>query len=137
MLTLHVLAFVFSFGVIWKADKEAFAWVRGKKEILNRRTLRLYHVLTWLGLLALIITGAVLSYPMYDYLLRQPLFIMKLLFVGILLVNAVLIGRLMKVTTTRPFASLSWDERFPLLTSGAISSLSWLGAFVLALALFK
>lgn len=137
MVTLHIFSMMFSFGVIWKADKDALAWLRGKREVLDASRLRLHHTLMWLGLAALIVTGSILSYPMLGYLLSQPLFIMKLLFVAILIVNAVLIGRVMHVAHVRSFASLTWNERVPLLMSGVISSFAWLGALVLALALFK
>lgn len=137
MLTLHLLAAIFSFGVIWKADKEALSWVLGKKAVLNAHRLHYFHLLTWFGLGALIVTGTFLSYPMLGYLLSQKLFIMKLLFVVILLLNALLIGRLMEIPTTRAFASVSWKERMPLLLSGATSGISWFGALVLALTVFK
>ena len=128
---------VFSLAIVFKADKEALSWMRGKKPLLSPRRMRVFHVLTWSGLVALIVTGSILTYPMLGFLLSQPLFILKLLFVAILLVNAVLIGRLMHIAKGSTFASLSWNERLPLLTSGAISSFSWLGALVLALVLFS
>lgn len=137
MLTLHILAALFSFGIVWKADKQALSWIRGTQPVLSVQRMRRYHILTWSGLLALVSSGAALSYPMLRYLLAEPVFIMKLLFVAVLLVNAVLIGRLIAIATTKTFASLSWNERLPLLVSGAVSSVSWLGALVLALILFS
>ena len=137
MFTIHVLATLFSFGVVWKADKEALAWVRGKKETLSEKRMRTYHILMWVGLVALVVTGSILSYPMLGYLLSRPLFIMKILFVAVLFLNAILIGRMMRTATTQAFATLQWNDRLPLMISGAASSISWVGALVLALVLFS
>lgn len=137
MLPVHIFSVLFSLGTVFMADKEALAWLRGKKETLSEGRMRVYHFLTWSGLFALLVSGSFLSYPMLSYLLTQPLFIMKILFVGVLFVNAVLIGRLMHVALNRPFADLAWSERFPLFVSGAVSSFSWAGALILALLVFK
>ena len=133
---IHVLTVFFSFGVILLADKQAFAWMRGKQMTLNANRLHLYHLLTWIGLGILIVTGGIMFWPRADYLLHQPLFIMKMLFVGMLVVNAVLIGRLMHVAVLRPFASLSKKELMPLMLSGAISMIGWMGAVLIAVTIF-
>ena len=137
MVALHLFSMFFSLGVIFAADKEALAWMRGKKTTLRRRRMLIYHILTWTGLSGLIVSGTMLFLPMRSFLLSQPLFIMKLLFVAVLIVNGILIGRFASLSAERSFASLSWDERMPLFVSGAVSSFSWLGAVVLALILFK
>lgn len=134
--TIHVVTVFFSFGVIMLADKQALSWMRGKQLTLNPKRLHLYHWLTWLGLIVLIITGSIMFWPRADYLLREPLFIMKMLFVGMLVVNAILIGRLMNVAVSRPFASLSKAELLPLFASGAISMTAWVGAAIIAVSIF-
>jgi hypothetical protein len=134
--TIHVAAVFFSFGIILLADKQAFSWMRGKQLTLNARLLYFYHRLTWAGLFVLIATGTIMFWPRADYLLTQPLFIMKMLFVGILLVNAVLINRFMQTATTRPFSSLSGKEIAPLIASGAISTTAWVGAVLVAVTIF-
>lgn len=134
--TIHIGAVFFSFGIIMLADKQAFAWMRGAQQTLNPRLVHLYHRLTWLGLLVLITTGSIMFWPRASYLLAQPLFIMKMLFVGMLLVNAILIGRLMDAALTRPFASLSKKEIIPLFSSGAISMTAWVGAVLIAVTIF-
>ena len=135
--SLHIAAVIFSFGVIMLADKQAFSWIRGKQVTLDPKRLHLYHLLTWVGLLVLVVTGVIMLWPRADYLLRQPLLIMKMLFVGILLVNAILIGRLMNLAVMRSFASLSKRELIPLFASGAFSMIGWVGALVVAIAVFK
>ena len=136
LLTFHIGATFFSVGMILLADKEAFAWMRGTKSTLHAKRMLLYHRLMWVGLLSLIFSGFLMFLPMSAYLLSQPLFIMKLLFVGILVVNAVLIGRLMHIAPNHTYASLTWKDKMPLFTSGAISVFSWAGAIAIALYLF-
>lgn len=136
MLTLHVLSVIFSFCVVIFSDKVGFSWIRGKKQTLEHKTVRMLHILTWVGLLALIITGVILFWPFKNYLLHQPLFIIKMLFVAALVVNAFLIGKLMHVATEKPFQSLTFSEITPLVLSGTISIFSWFGALIIALVLF-
>jgi hypothetical protein len=137
MLALHVLTVVFSLCVVFLADKEALFWILGRKTVLSVKTVAVYHWLTWAGLATLVLSGAYLALPQLSYLLSQPLFIMKLLFVAVLLLNAVLIGRFSHIATERAFSALTWHEMMPLLTSGAISFFGWTGAVILALALFQ
>ena len=136
MTLAHILSIGFVAALTTLADKEAFAWMRGKKRTLDPTLLHSVHLLTWVGLISLITTGAVLFYPMRDYLLREPLFIMKILLVAVLLVNGVLIGRLMRIASERTFASLNLKEKSQLLISGGASFVGWTGALVLGLLLF-
>lgn len=136
MTLVHVLSIGFVIAVITMADKEALAWMRGKKSVLDRRSLHNLHVMTWVGLLALIASGVTLFWDRKEYLLTQPLFIMKMLFVAVLVVNGILIGRLMNIALEKPFADLSPKKKVELFASGMISSLSWIGAFILGIILF-
>lgn len=136
MLALHVFSVIFSFVTILRADFQALSWLLGKQELLSEERLRRYHSMTWAGLVALTMTGSFLSYPMLGYLFHQPLFIMKLLFVAMLITNAILISRHLHLAASRPFASLSIDERLPLFASAGISFAGWFGALILALVLF-
>lgn len=133
---VHVALVFVAFGVIFFADHEVFGWVRGTKPTLSPSRMRYIHHATWATLLSLIATGTLLLLPQASDLLSQPLFIMKLLFVAILIVNAILIGRLVPLTLTRTFASLTWEERLPLFTSGAVSVFSWVSIVIIALAVF-
>ena len=136
MLFIHIFATGFALAVIVMSDKEAFDWMRGKKQMLDPLLLHRLHLLTWTALLALIVSGLILFYPQRTILLTNPLFIMKLLFVAILCVNGILIGRLMGIAQMRPFVSLTSREKMQLLVSGAASFISWAGAFVLGMILF-
>jgi len=136
MKIFHIIFVLFSICIIFFADKEGFAWIRGKKETLDPKRLHLLHILTWTGLLLLIASGITLLLPQAQFLLREPFFIMKMLFVATLVVNAFLIGRLMHIATVRPFHSLALKEKIQLLTSGVISTVSWISVILLALYIF-
>lgn len=136
LLSLHILAFALAVLVIVRADSQALLWVLGRKPTLDVRRVHRYHAVLWVLLAILAGTGATLFWPLRAYLLSDAGFILKMLFVGILIANSVLIGRLQSVATSRTFASLTAEERYPLLASGAISTFSWVSAFILALTLF-
>lgn len=67
-----------------------------------------------------------------DYLLTVPVFYVKMGFVATLIVNAFFIGRMMHIASTQPFASLSRNKQVPLLISGVVSVVCWIGAIVSA-----
>jgi len=135
MTLLHLCAMLFAVVLIVCADLQATAWMRGAKQTLNKKTMQLLHWLTWGALLALVVSGIILLIPR-TYLLAEPLFVLKLLFVGMLLVNAVLIGRLMPMALERPYASLTAKEKLPLFVSGAVSAGSWVAVLAIAYYLF-
>jgi hypothetical protein len=55
--------------------------------------------------------------------------------VAALIINSFFVGRFAKLASERPYASLARHERLPLLISGAVSTLSWLGAIACGLLL--
>ena len=137
MTPLHIISFGFVLGVTVIADKEAFAWMRGIRATLDSKQLAFYHRLVWVGLASLIVTGTLLVYPSRLYVLSDVLFLIKLLFVGVLIVNAVLIGRLQDHAVTMPNKDVPASEKRALFLSGAISVISWLSAAGIALLLFE
>jgi len=136
MLTAHISAVALTLFLVLIADKQAIAWMRGKKEFLAPQTLKRMHIFVWLGLAVVISTGAYMAYPLREYLFHHPPFIGKMTFVGLLLVNGVVIGKLMRIATKKRFAELTNGERTALFMSGAVSAISWLGALTLAFFLF-
>lgn len=136
MLPLHILSFGFVIGVSAIADKDALSWMLGSRETLEEGRLRQYHRMIWVGLGALLITGALLLFPARLYLLGDILFDIKLLFVVILMVNALLIGRLAEHAVTVPFREVSARDKRALFASGAISLLSWGAAAGIAFLMF-
>ncbi len=136
IVLLHV-SFLCLAGVgILIADHAAFNWMRGKTRTIGKKALFTAHWIVTTGLLGLIYTGLVLFWPVRDYLLTQPLFLIKMGFVAALLINSIVIEWLMHVAAYRPFKSLSMGQKAPLFLSGAISTASWAGAGLMALLQF-
>jgi hypothetical protein len=128
MKIVHLSILICTAIIILFADEQGFAWMRGKVSLLDPRRMRWLHRLMWTGLAGMIVTGLIQFLPAYEYYLAEPTFIMKMCFVGILVFNGILIGRLQHIATERPFASLSTAEKMPLLASGAISTIGWVSA---------
>jgi hypothetical protein len=126
--SVHVAVLVCTALVIAYADHEAFLYIRGEKQTLNKVQTRWLHRGVWLGLSLMIITGVLMVAPAYDYYLGEPAFLIKMLLVGLLIGNGVAIGALTSVAAVTPFRELSKRKKLLLLLSGALSSLGWLGA---------
>jgi hypothetical protein len=132
ILTLHILSVISAFCVVAYADHYGFKWVRGSTPTLDEKKLKNLHLLTWGVLLLVILTGGTLFYNDYESLLTSSVFLLKMSFVGALIVNALVIGFLMKVATNSKFVNLSTKEKIPLIIIGGTSSLCWLGALTCA-----
>lgn len=136
LLPIHLLSLAITFVGIVLADHQGFNWMHGKEITLDEKKVRRYHHWVSYGLVAMIVTGGLLAYPAFKFLLTRPAFYFKMLFVSMLIINAFVINSLMKVALTRPFSTLAMSEKLPLLISGAISTFGWLGAFACAFFLF-
>jgi hypothetical protein len=133
---VHLLALAVAACGVLAADKVGFSWIRGKVRTLSPRTLHILHETLSYALAALIVSGLYLFWPMRDYLLHQNLFLLKMLFVGVLVINSVVIDRLMLVATKVPFAMISPKGKVVLFLSGAFSFACWAGAAIAALVVF-
>ena len=127
-LPLHLITLLFVAWNVAHADHMGFTWMRGKVATLDIEIVKKYHKRVWIGIILMIVTGATLFYPMREFLLSRPQFYVKMGFVLALVINSFVIGNLSKIPTTRTFASLSIKEKLLLMISGAVSTLSWLGA---------
>jgi len=136
MVIAHIISLIYSGIIILIADHDAFSWFRGKVQVLDSKKIDRLHIATWIGLVALIITGIFLFYPARNYLIHSPIFILKMMFVAILVGNGFLIGRLTHVATQKSFTTLSKGEKWPLFLSGTLSTVSWIGATIAAFFLF-
>lgn len=136
MFTLHIAALAVAIVTIVLADKQAFSWIRGTRATIEPKASTALHRTMWFALIILIGTGATMAFPMREYLFAEPLYLVKMLFVAILLINAVIIGRLTPIAHTRTFTSLTREEKKPLIASGAISTFAWIATILTALALF-
>ena len=109
-----------------------FNWMRGKVQTLDAVEVKKYHRGSWIGLSLMVTTGLFLFYPLREFLLARPQFYLKMAFVITLVCNGFVIGKLQHIATEKPFASLSTKQKLPLFISGAVSTLSWLGAIACA-----
>jgi hypothetical protein len=130
LLPLHLLSLLYILWNIAHADHLGFSWMRGKIKILNEEKVHVYHRGSWVGLSCMLFTGFLLFLPMREYLLTRPQFYIKMAFVITLICNGFVIGKLQKTATTKTYASLSFYEKAPLVTSGAISITAWIGSIV-------
>ncbi|MEZ0209115.1 MAG: hypothetical protein ACAH17_02995 [Candidatus Paceibacterota bacterium] len=130
LLPLHLLTLTFVIFTVVQADHMGFAWIRGKIAVLKEDKVRTLHRNTWLGLCGMILTGFLMFWPMREYLLTRPQFFAKMAFVLTLIVNGFVIGHLQKVALTKSFKELSLKEKLPLMISGIVSTLGWLGAML-------
>jgi hypothetical protein len=132
ILPLHLLSLIFVFWNVFHADHMGFTWIRGSKQLLDANIIKKYHYRTLVGLALMIITGLSLFWPIQEFLLARPQFYVKMGFVLALIINSFVIGSLSKIATSKSFASLTTKEKIPLVISGAVSTVSWLGAFIMA-----
>jgi hypothetical protein len=128
LVTVHLFTLLCTALVIIHADHQGFLYFRGKKQTLSAASLQWSHRLVWGGLLLMITTGILLALPAWEYLLREPVFLLKMGFVSVLVINAFAIGKLSAKAAEIPFSSLSKKEQHALLVSGALSFCGWVGA---------
>lgn len=133
---VHLAALGIAGCGILVADKLGFAWFRGKKQTLPKRTLHLLHEVMGGSLALLIASGLMLFWPMRDYLVVQPLFYLKMAFIAVLILNSFVIDRLMHLATHMPYRALPRRAKRVLMFSGALSFACWGGAGLAALLLF-
>lgn len=132
ILTVHIATAISLIGIVLYADHLGLRWVRGKHEVLPAPRLKKLHQIIYCGLLLMIITGGYMFWPLREYLLTTPAFLIKMGLVLTLIINSVVIGRFMHIATQTPFAMLPSSQRIPLYVSGAVSALAWLGTIVAA-----
>jgi hypothetical protein len=137
VIALHLGSLAFAALGILLADHAAFLWMRGRDRVSHRNSLLRLHWMVTAGLTGLVLTGLYLFWPLRGYLLGQPLFWLKMTFVAALIINSFFIERFLHIAMTRSFASLTKHEKTPLFISGAVSTLSWLGAASCAILLFR
>lgn len=133
---LHMIGLAVAVSGIVRADHQALGWFRGKKEMLDfAQLMKYHHTVSW-GLGILIVSGAFLFWPAREYLIGNTLFLVKMFFVLVLVVNSIVIRKFLPIATIKTYASLTPKERLPLLVSGGASGISWVGAVVAAVLLF-
>lgn len=135
MIFVHVSAILCTAFLVVYSDEQGLKWMLGKKETLPAKQMRWLHILVSGGLVVTILSGAIMASASLEYYLSNPVFLVKMAFVGVLVVNAFFIGALLPIASTRAFSSLSSREKVPLLLSGALSGMCWVGAIACGLSL--
>lgn len=132
LLPIHLTFLAFSAFHIVQADHMGYIWMTGKVDTLPKEKVAKHHRYLWMGLCLMIISGLCLFWPVREYLLTRPQFYFKMAFVATLVSNGFIIGSLQHFAVERKFASLSFSEKLPLILSGAVSTISWIGAGIMA-----
>ena len=135
MSEFHVAFVVLTLLIVVFADEQGLLWFLGKKQILSKRRVDLLHVLVTLGLGGILTTGGLMFIDRSEYLLQQPVFITKMVFVLTLVINAAFSGSISRLATEKSFKELSGAERTQVFVSGAVSIAGWIGAGVCGLLL--
>lgn len=118
------------------ADYSALGWLRGARRTIDASLSNLAHWIVSVGLSGMILSGLALFWPLRFYVVVEPLFWVKMGFVLALVINSFVIEYLMHTATHTPFHSLSRRQQLPFIVSGVISTLSWVGAFLIAITIF-
>lgn len=135
MSEFHVAFVILSFLAVLYSDEQGLRWMLGKKERLAHGRVKVLHYLVSAGLAGVILTGGLMFLDRAEYLLSQPVFIVKMIFVLALVVNGLLIGSLSRIASEKSFAELTRSERARVLLSGGVSVAGWIGALICGLIL--
>lgn len=122
---IHLAILLVTAVAILYSDHMGYAYMRGKITLLPHTLVRKLHYAVLVGLGLLIMTGVLLSLSRWEYLLGEPIFYVKMAFVGVLIFNAWAIGKMSHLASERPFAALHAEERQLLIFSGALSGIGW------------
>ncbi len=132
LLQIHLSAVFATLLLVVVADIHGLLWILGKMQTLPHKRMRFFHTAAWIGLSIIILAGIFMFLNESSYMLAKTAFKLKMFFVLCLIVNAFVIGSHLMIATIKPFASLSFKEKLPLLISGAVSTTCWIGAFISA-----
>lgn len=128
MITVHLSILILTAIAILIADKDGMDWMRGKKETLSEKRVSYLHKAVFVGLFLMIGTGLSMAYNTIEWYIKDPTFILKMLFVATLVINGFFIGAISKVATISPFNKLEIKMKRKLIISGTVSAFSWIGA---------
>lgn len=125
VLGTHLAAFGWSVVGVLAADSQGVRWLLGWKDTLSASAMHFWHRWVWVGISVSVLSGLYMFWPVREYLLSQPTFLLKVSFVLVLCLNALFIGKHMLVATTERFSALPAAAKRTLLISGGVSSVSW------------
>lgn len=130
LLPVHIVILLFIFWNIFKADHSALSWIRGKVNILDSVKMKKLHDNVFYGLIGMTITGIGLYLLLQEKLSASPAFKIKMALVGVLFINSLIIYKLMPTASEKKYSELSTKEKLPLILSGVVSTLSWIGVLI-------
>ena len=136
MIWAHILILVPTILLVLMTDLYALSWVIGKRKTLNETLLKKLHLAIWIGLIGMIVSGALMVASSWQGYLSIDLFKNKMLAVLVLVINGIFIGRHMHIASKSSSKDLSRGKKYALIASGVISTTSWIGAFVLSKVIF-
>ncbi|MFT5036754.1 MAG: hypothetical protein ACI9VM_000318 [Candidatus Azotimanducaceae bacterium] len=130
LLPAHIVGVLITISIVVISDVYGSLWIIGKKEFLSKVLLHKLHISVWIGLIITSLAGFGMFLPYSEFLLTDPAFRIKVLFIAFLVINALVIKSHIHIPTVRSFASLARKERVPLLLRGIVSTTSWIGALI-------
>ena len=134
-LLVHLTTVSVLITTVVVTDLLGLSWLLGKRETLPLRVMQTLHRVVWTGLLIMILSGGTMFLSYREYLLSVPAFYVKIAFILTLVINAFFIGRHLAIASERAYSSLARAERIPLLISGGVSAIAWIGIISAALML--
>ncbi len=137
MPVLHLTAVALTLGAVLYSDHQGFRWFVGRVETLPQKRVALLHTLVSVGIALILLTGGTMFLDRSTYLLSQPIFLIKMCFVGALVVNAFFIGSISRLASEKAFAELTPSERTKALVSGGVSLIGWAGAIACGVTLSR
>lgn len=132
VLPLHLVAFFVAITGVVLSDLHAGWWLVKGTMRLPRRRLEWLHHIVGVSLAAAVVSGALMAWPVWQFLITDLSFQIKLGLVGALILNSVFIGRHVALASEYTWCELRWSERIPLLVSGSVSTIAWVGTFTAA-----
>ncbi len=135
MSEFHVVFIIITILFVLYSDEQGLTWLLGRKSTLSKKVVDVLHIVVSAGLGGIVFTGGLMFLDRAEYLISQPVFIIKMIFVLALMINAFFIGSLSRIAAKKPYASLTPSERYRVLASGAVSVLGWVGAVICGLVL--
>ena len=136
MLVVHITILVITGLIILYTDHLGWRYLVGNMKVLDEKRMRLLHYAVGGGLIGMIATGLYMAWPALPTLWALPLFKLKMAFVVVLVINAFFMGMAIDVAAKTPFAELETKQKARLLISGALSTISWIGAVTVAIIFF-
>lgn len=128
---IHGLLAGFSFLFVIISDLYGSLWTLGKLPKLNLKVLIWLHRIVFAGLGGLILTGLLMFSLNSEELLKNSVFLVKMVFVTILFWNAWRIGKEIHIPAEKTFSQLNSKEKKHMLIVGATSIISWVSILLL------